>query len=86
MTLLKPLFRLASPPGPEAALSVLIFHRVLPFPDPIFPAEMHSRRFDEVCGWLKSWFNVLPLDAAVAHLKAPPGRLEVIAADGEVLV
>ena len=70
MSPLKPLFQWMSPAGVGARLSVLIFHRVLPAPDPIFPNEMHARRFDKTCGWLKSWFNVLPLDAAVAHLKA----------------
>ena len=59
-----------SPAGPSARLSVLIFHRVLPLQDPLFPDEMHARRFDELCGWLKQWFNLLPLDAAVRHLKA----------------
>ena len=59
-----------SPAGPSARLTVLIFHRVLPLQDPLFPDEMHARRFDELCGWLKQWFNLLPLDAAVRHLKA----------------
>ena len=68
MMLLKPLFRWMSPPGARAHLSVLIFHRVLPEPDPLFPDEMHASRFDELCAWLASWFNVLPLDQAVAHL------------------
>lgn len=48
---------------------MLIFHRVLPDPDPLFPDEMHARRFDALCGWLASWFNVLPLDVAVAKLR-----------------
>ena len=70
MTLLAPMFRVMSPGGTRARLSVLIFHRVLPEPDPLFADEMHARRFDEMCGWLASWFNVLALDEAVAHLKA----------------
>ena len=48
---------------------MLIFHRVLPAPDVLFPGAVDARRFDEVCGWLKSWFHVLPLDRAVAQLK-----------------
>lgn len=60
----------ASPAGPKARLSVLIFHRVLLEPDPLFPDEMHARRFDELCGWLAAWFNVLPLDQAVQRLQA----------------
>lgn len=81
--MLKPLFRWMSPAGSRAHLSVLIFHRVLPEPDPLFPDEMHARRFDEMCGWLASWFNVLPLDKAVAHLKAGtlPARAACITFD-----
>lgn len=30
---------------------------------------MYVWRFDAVCGWLAQWFNVLPLDLAVNHLK-----------------
>ncbi len=65
----KPLFQLRSPAGPRASLSVLIFHRVLPEPDPLFPLAMHARQFDAVCGWLARWFNVLALDDAVTRLK-----------------
>jgi peptidoglycan/xylan/chitin deacetylase (PgdA/CDA1 family) len=83
MKLLKSLFRLASPAGARACLSVLIFHRVLLEPDHIFPDEMHARRFDEMCGWLATWFNVLPLDKAAAHLKAGtlPERVACITFD-----
>ncbi|MEN9395905.1 MAG: hypothetical protein RLZ81_435 [Pseudomonadota bacterium] len=59
-----------SPAGPKARLSILIFHRVLNAPDPLFPNEMHARQFDAVCGWLARWFNVLPLEQAVHTLKA----------------
>jgi peptidoglycan/xylan/chitin deacetylase (PgdA/CDA1 family) len=65
----KKLLGWASPTGPKARLSVLIFHRVLPEPDALFPEEIHARRFDELCGWLAAWFNVLPLDQAVARLQ-----------------
>lgn len=70
MSLAAPLFSWLSPAGPKSRLSVLIFHRVLPEPDPLFPDEMHARRFDELCGWLAAWFNVLPLDKAVQCLHA----------------
>ncbi len=56
---------LASPAGKRARLSILIFHRVLPAPDPLFPGEPDAARFDEILEWVKSWFNVLPLDEAV---------------------
>jgi peptidoglycan/xylan/chitin deacetylase (PgdA/CDA1 family) len=70
MTILKPFFALMSPTGPNGRLSVLIYHRVLPEPDPLFPDEMHAQRFNEMCGWIKTWFNVLPLDQAVNQLKS----------------
>ncbi|QDL37525.1 polysaccharide deacetylase family protein [Rhodoferax sediminis] len=76
--MVKTLLQWMSPAGAGARLSTLIFHRVLPAPDPLFPDEMDARRFAEVCGWLKSWFNVLPLDQAVIRLKA--GTLPVRAA------
>ena len=83
MMLLKPLLNLLSPAGPGSRLSVLIFHRVLPEPDPLFPDEMHARRFDTLCGWLAQWFNLLPLDQAVARLKAGtlPARAACISFD-----
>lgn len=68
MTLLKPLFRLKSPAGARALLSVLIFHRVLSRADPLFPDEIDAGRFNVLCGWLASWFNVLPLDKAIAQM------------------
>jgi peptidoglycan/xylan/chitin deacetylase (PgdA/CDA1 family) len=66
--MLKSVFQLLSPAAKKARLSVLIFHRVLPEADPLFPDEIHARRFDEICGWLKSWCNVLPLDEAASRL------------------
>jgi peptidoglycan/xylan/chitin deacetylase (PgdA/CDA1 family) len=65
---MKPVFSLLSPAGARARLTVLIFHRVLREPDPLFPDEVDAARFDELLGWLKVWFNVLPLDAAIGQL------------------
>jgi len=81
--MLKRLLGWVSPSGPKARLSVLIFHRVLPEPDPLFPDEMHARRFDALCGWLSAWFNVLPLDQAAAHMQAGtlPARAACITFD-----
>lgn len=62
-----------SPGGAQARLSVLIFHRVLAEPDPLFPEELTSAGFAELCGWLSRWFNVLPLPDAVQRLRE--GRL-----------
>ncbi|MBK8891960.1 MAG: polysaccharide deacetylase family protein [Dechloromonas sp.] len=57
-----------SPAGIRARLSVLIFHRVLAAPDPLLAGDPCISRFDEMMGWIKQWFNVLPLDEAVARL------------------
>jgi len=69
-----PLFRFLasrlSPAGPKARLSILIFHRVLPETDPLFPSEATVKTFDAQMGLLKSVFNVLPLTEAVSRLKA----------------
>ncbi|HEY8876670.1 MAG TPA: polysaccharide deacetylase family protein, partial [Roseateles sp.] len=67
---MKSLLGLGSPGGARGRLSVLIFHRVLREPDPLFPDEVDAARFDEILGWLKSWFHVLPLDKAVRRLQA----------------
>lgn len=69
MNLIKPLLAVASPSGPSARLSVLIFHRVLAEADAIFPSEFYAARFDRVLGWLKAAFNVLPLDEAVVRAR-----------------
>jgi peptidoglycan/xylan/chitin deacetylase (PgdA/CDA1 family) len=68
--MLRPLFRMLSPAGARARLSTLIFHRVSPAPDPLFPGEMDAKRFEAVCSWLAGWFNVLPLDEAAERLCA----------------
>ncbi|RZJ12904.1 MAG: polysaccharide deacetylase family protein [Rubrivivax sp.] len=67
---MKTLLRLLSPAGPKGRLSVLIFHRVLREPDPLFPGDVDARRFDEQLGWIKRLFNVLPLDEAIRRLHA----------------
>lgn len=67
-----------SPAGPRGRLSVLIFHRVLAEPDPLFPGEVDRRRFDELMGWIAQWFNVLPLEQAIVSLKQ--GRIPARAA------
>ena len=76
-------FSLLSPAGAGGRLSVFIFHRVLPQPDPIFPGTVDVRRFDQIVGWLRSWFDVLPLDVAVQRLKARslPSRAAAITFD-----
>lgn len=84
---LHPLFRLAggalSPAGEKARLSILIYHRVLPEPDPIFPGEATTASFDAQMGDVKQVFNVLPLAEAVTRLAAGtlPARAACITFD-----
>lgn len=83
--ILRGLLELGSPAGPRARLSVVIFHRVLPQPDPLFPGEVDAARFATICGWLKDWFQVLPLDEAVSRLAAgtlPARALAITFDDG----
>lgn len=80
---MKPLFQLLSPAGAKGRLTVLIFHRVLPQPDPLMPDEMDAARFDALLGWVKSWFQVLPLDEAARRLKdgSLPARAAALSFD-----
>ncbi|CAL95882.1 polysaccharide deacetylase family protein [Azoarcus olearius] len=64
---------LMSPSGPRARLSILIFHRVAPRPDPLFPGEVDAHRFDGILRWVSGAFRVLPLGQAVELLRQ--GRL-----------
>ncbi len=72
-----------SPKGARARLTILIYHRVLPEADPIFPNETTAASFDIEMGMLKRMFNVLPLAEAVARLKAGtlPARAACITFD-----
>ena len=79
----RPLLSMLSPAGERARLSILIFHRVLPQRDPLFPGEVDAADFDRICAWLASWFNVMTMDDAVAGLRAGqlPQRAAVITFD-----
>ncbi len=65
---LRAVFGLLSPAGPRGRLTILMFHRVHEQRDDLFPNAMHAATFRERMLWIRSWFNVLPLDEAVAAL------------------
>ena len=78
-------FRGLSPGGERGRLWILIFHRVQARPDPLFPEEMHAERFDTMCGWLRRWCHVLPLDEAARRLQdrsLPPAAAAITFDDG----
>jgi peptidoglycan/xylan/chitin deacetylase (PgdA/CDA1 family) len=81
--MLRPLIGLLSPSGARARLSILIFHRVLSGPDPLYPEEVDRERFTTICRWLAGWFNVLPLDQAVRQMRVGelPARAAAITFD-----
>jgi peptidoglycan/xylan/chitin deacetylase (PgdA/CDA1 family) len=69
--------------GPR--LSILIFHRVLPSPDPLFPSEVDAVRFDRMMATVSRAFRVLPLAEAVRLMgesRLPPRALAITFDDG----
>ena len=77
------LLQALSPPAARARLSILIFHRVLPAPDPLFQGEVDAAQFEAICAWLRQWCNVLPLDQACRRLQdgTLPARAAAITFD-----
>lgn len=76
-------FGLRSGAGAGARLQILIFHRVFAERDALFPEEVDRLEFDRICGWLRRWLNVLPLDEAVQRLArgSLPARAAAITFD-----
>jgi peptidoglycan/xylan/chitin deacetylase (PgdA/CDA1 family) len=51
-------------------LNTLIYHRVLPEPDPLRPWEIDAQSFNQHLEWISGVFNVLPLQEASEALHA----------------
>lgn len=66
--LLRPLAALLAPGGPRARLSILIYHRVLPQPDPLLDGDPDAETFRWQMQVLARLCNVLPLTEAVTRL------------------
>lgn len=73
-----PLIRLLSPAGHQGKLSIFIFHRVLPQPDPLLPSEPDAIMFDWIVRLIARSFTVLTLGEAANALAQ--GRLPAAAA------
>jgi len=54
--------------GPNARLSILIYHRVLPAPDPLLPYEVDARQFRRHMGLISRHCRVFPLPEALDRL------------------
>ncbi len=83
--IIRSLARVLSPGARGARLSILIFHRVLALPDPLFPELPDVRHFARLMGWVQRWFQVLPLATAVQQLAAgtlPARALAITFDDG----
>lgn len=55
--------------SPGNRLSILIYHRVLPQSDPLFPGESDAESFDEQISQLSACFRFIPLSEAVDGLR-----------------
>lgn len=74
-----------APAGPNARLTVLIFHRVLAARDPLRPYEPTVAEFAAILDWLQRWFTVLPLPEAITRLQSgslPARALAITFDDG----
>jgi peptidoglycan/xylan/chitin deacetylase (PgdA/CDA1 family) len=75
---LRTLYRVLSPAGTRARLTILIFHRVLARKDPLLPWDPDVEEFDDILRFLDDHCTVLPLSEAVVRLEA--GTLPATAA------
>ena len=68
--------RLVSPGGRRGSLLVLMFHRVLPHPDPLLPDEPDAATFAAQMDLVAELFNSIGLAEAIERLACgslPPG-------------
>lgn len=71
--------------GAQAALPILMYHRVLPTHDPLQADTHTARTMDTQFRTLARWFKVLPLDEAAALLaegRLPPRAVSITFDDG----
>ena len=71
--------------SPSSRLTILIFHRVLPIRDALWPDEWDAQEFDLICRRMSEWFQVIPLDEAAERLAAgslPAGAACITFDDG----
>lgn len=58
----------------QPKLNILMYHRVMPKPDPLRPWEVDKQQFHQHMEWISGVFNVIPLQDALENLIA--GKLE----------
>lgn len=77
------LLHLFSPEGLRSRLSILIYHRVLPRPDLLFPEESHAETFDRQMRQVAACFRIIPLHDAIQalHRGKLPARAACITFD-----
>lgn len=75
--------RVLSPGKAVSRLSILIYHRVLPARDPLFPGEVDAAAFESQMRLLKSTFNIISLSEAVERMrsKSLPARAACVTFD-----
>jgi len=72
-------------PGGRRWLSVLIYHRVLPKPDPLLPGLIDVHAFSQQMATISSSFSLLPLREGIARLASgtlPPRAAAISFDDG----
>jgi peptidoglycan/xylan/chitin deacetylase (PgdA/CDA1 family) len=85
MSLAEAAARLAMTVASRDRLSVLIYHRVPAQPDELLPGEPCAAEFERTMRWVKSVFNVIPLEEGVAGIKSgklPRRALSITFDDG----